>query len=338
MTVSSEVVRVPDHDQSLEVSALIDRTRAAIGHLPLSEGKRRALRLAHRHAGDETAGAGASDELVAAVLVREQVSDGRPPGRLVGYAQIGAQSPLAADAHGDSASGGGRYAVELVVDPTAQDAERITDRLLSSAIDTARRGEGREVVLWVHHVDDRDEARARRYRFSTERTLLQLRCPLPLDEPAGDALGRTRAFVPGRDEQAWLEVNNRAFVGHPEQGNWTVATLAEREREPWFDPDGLRVLEVDGRMVGSCWTKVHRGADPALGEIYVIGVHPAAHGRGYGRLLTRAGLGWLAERGLRVGMLYVDGENRAAIALYRSLGFVEHHADRAYRLDLGQPG
>jgi ribosomal protein S18 acetylase RimI-like enzyme len=41
-------------------------------------------------------------------------------------------------------------------------------------------------------------------------------------------------------------------------------------------------------------------------------------------------LDWLASQGLKLGMLYVDAANAAAVALYRSMGFVEHHVDRSY--------
>ena len=127
-----------------------------------------------------------------------------------------------------------------------------------------------------------------------------------------------------------MTTNNRAFASHPEQGHWDLATLLEREREPWFDPEGFLVLEVDGRVAGSCWTKVHAQADPPMGEIYVISVDPDFHGRGWGRALTLAGLDWLGGQGLTVGMLYVDADNVAASTMYRSMGFVEDHVDRAY--------
>ncbi len=46
--------------------------------------------------------------------------------------------------------------------------------------------------------------------------------------------------------------------------------------------------------------------------------------------MTQAGLTWLAGRGLTDGMLYVDAANVAAVTMYRSMGFTEHHTDRAY--------
>ncbi len=125
-------------------------------------------------------------------------------------------------------------------------------------------------------------------------------------------------------------MNNRAFAGHPEQGGWDRTRLRDRQAEPWFDPDGLRMLEVDGVLAGSCWTKLHPGTGPPVGEIYVIAVDPAFAGRGLGRGLVAAGLGVAGGQGAAVGMLYVDEANASAVGLYRSLGFTVTQTATAY--------
>ena len=164
------------------------------------------------------------------------------------------------------------------------------------------------------------------------RTIHQLRCPLPLAhrEAAADDGVTIRGMRPGADDAEWLRVNNAAFDTHPEQRAWTEAMLVERMAQPWFDPEGVRLAVEDGRLLGSCWTKIHRDSDPPLGEIYVIGVDPSAQGRGLGRRLTKAGLDWLCEQGLTTGMLYVEADNVAAVSLYRSMGFTLHHDDSCF--------
>jgi mycothiol synthase len=158
-----------------------------------------------------------------------------------------------------------------------------------------------------------------------------MRRSLPTEEHASI---KTRSFNPGSDEEAWLEVNNRAFQWHPEQGGWTEETIKAREAQPWFDADGFLLYEPQGergRLAGFCWTKVH---SPVLGEIYVIAVDPDFAGRGLGRQLTLAGLDYLASKGLNEAMLYVDAANTPAVKLYVELGFTVNHIDRAYTGDI----
>lgn len=215
------------------------------------------------------------------------------------------------------------------------------DELLGDAVALVATEGGGHVTYWVHgtEVDPTADARATSAGFVAERDLLQMRVPLPLADPARWPDGTTiRTFRVGDDEAAWVPVNNRAFAGHPEQGEWTVEMLEAREQEDWFDPEGfVLALDADG-LAGFCWTKVHPPQPPrepdALGEIYVIGVDPSRHGRGLGRALTTAGLAVLADRGITVGMLYVDADNEAAIGLYHALGFVTHRTDRAYGRDV----
>ncbi len=54
----------------------------------------------------------------------------------------------------------------------------------------------------------------------------------------------------------------------------------------------LAVDETTGKLLGFHWTKVH---NTDLGEVYVVGVDPAAQGRGLGAALTLVGLHHLAE-------------------------------------------
>lgn len=177
---------------------------------------------------------------------------------------------------------------------------------------------------------DADDERAIADGLTRRRDVHQLRIALPLD--LADSTP-TRAFRPGSaDEAAWIEVNNRAFASHPDQSGMTRERLHADLTAAWFDPDGFRLHEVDGRLAAFCWTKRHpsAGDDPPMGEIYVVGVDPDFQGRGLGRALTVAGLTWLAAVGETIGMLYVDDSNTSARALYDGLGFVLHHTDRLY--------
>jgi mycothiol synthase len=240
----------------------------------------------------------------------------------VGYAQV--------------SRGNDSWALELVVHPHHRyDMASIGPELLEAAIDVVASAGGGHVHWWVFEATDSHRALAEQVGLHPGRMLHQMRRRLPTGLPV-DVV--TRPFLVGQDEDAWLAVNNRAFADHPEQGGWSHDTVLAREKESWFDPAGFLLHEVDGRLAAFCWTKVHDDVEPNLGEIYVIAVDPAFHGRGLGRALTLAGLASLAERGLTFGMLYVDRDNTAAVGLYRSLGFTVHHNDRAFVGDVAPRG
>jgi mycothiol synthase len=229
------------------------------------------------------------------------------------------------------------WAAGMVVHPDARGGTGVEVALLERSVEHVAVEGGGLVVLWVFEPDQRDDEAAARAGFRHQRDLLQERVPLPLgEEPAWPPGVEVRSFVPGRDDRAWLTVNNRAFADHPEQGGWVEATLQRRMAEPWFDPKGfLLAFDADG-LAGFCWTKVHSAtdSDPELGEIFVIGVDPSRQGSGLGRALVVAGLSHLADRGMRTGMLFVDGDNEAALRLYASLGFTTHRRDRAYEREV----
>lgn len=229
------------------------------------------------------------------------------------------------------------WALEFVVSPHHRtDGTTVGLDLVRAAIDIVRHEGGGHVHMWVPKPSEMHKAIADATGMQRGRDLLQMRRDLPVEGEEWEL--PTRAFVPGQDEEAWLEVNNRAFHWHPEQGGWDLETIKRREEEPWFDPEGFLLHEKDGRLAGFCWTKVHVDADPPLGEIYVVAADPDFHGTGLGRALVLAGLDSLHARGVRTGMLYVDATNRPAVSLYEKLGFNVDHVDRAYVADVAPPG
>jgi mycothiol synthase len=292
------------HDVA-EILVLLAAAGIADGAYPLSE--HTVLHL--RHGGDPPA---------VHLLARS------PAGVLIGYAHI---DPT------DAVEGA---AAELAVHPMHR-RHGLGRALVEAAMAVAdAQGDGR-LRLWAHGDHPSARALALSLGFERSRVLLQMRRPLsaplpPVRLPDGITL---RAFAPGRDDDAWVRLNARAFADHPEQGRWTVADLRVRLAEPWFDPAGFLLAErADGTLAGFHWTKVHganaHGHDP-IGEVYVLGVDPDTHGSGLGKALTVAGLEYLRGRGLDQAMLYVDESNDRAVALYERLGFALWSTDVAYR-------
>lgn len=235
------------------------------------------------------------------------------PAGLAGYAQLG------------PARAGVRTA-ELVVAPAARGAG-LGAELLGEVL---RLGAGDDVRLWAHGTQPAAAALARRAGLTPVRELWRMGRAL---DPADAATDRTlppgvtlRAFDPARDEAAWLAANATAFAWHPEQGALTLADLRAREAEPWFDPADLLLAEREGALVGFAWLK----RTPPVGELYVLGVVPAAQGGGLGGALTAAALAHLRGRGDGHVVLFTDAGNDRAVRTYRAAGFVVERADTQY--------
>jgi mycothiol synthase len=218
---------------------------------------------------------------------------------------------------------------ELAVHPNAR-RRGIGSGLARTALSEG--GDGARV--WAHGNLEPARATAAALGLVVVRELLQMRRPLA-DLPALTVPDdvQIRTYAGPADDAELLRVNNAAFAWHPEQSGWTEADIAERRGEPWFDPAGLfmAVDEHTDKLLGFHWTKVH---SEDLGEVYVVGVDPAAQSRGLGATLTLVGLHHLAERLAEseqsTVMLYVEADNSAAVKTYQRLGFDVFNVDAAY--------
>jgi mycothiol synthase len=304
-----------DAEQVAEVQGLVAAAGQADGVHPLSEH----VTLHLGHGGDPDA---------RNVLARLD-------GRLVGYAHLDVTDVV----EGASA--------ELVVHPDARRGG-IGHALVGGLVGLSADGRLR---LWAHGSHPAASALADRLGFHKARVLWQMRRSLfaPLPAPVLPPDVTVRTFVPGRDEERWVAVNNAAFAAHPDQGRWTVEDLMVREKEPWFDPAGFFLAERAGELVAFHWTKIHGAtqhlaahahphvddephdhAHDPIGEVYVVGVAPSAQGAGLGPAMTLLGLRHLRSRGLGQAMLYVDEVNTNAIRVYERLGFTRWDTDVSY--------
>lgn len=182
------------------------------------------------------------------------------------------------------------------------------------------------LTAWSHGDHPAARTLADRLGFARARELWVMRRPtvVPLPAVATPDGVHIRDYGDG-DADALLGVNAAAFAHHAEQGTLDRDGLAERMAEPWFDPAGLLLaVDQDGALLGFHWTKQH---DQHTGEVYVVGIQPAAQGRGLGRLLTVAGLQHLASRGVAEVILYVESDNAPARHVYEGVGFTHAPAD-----------
>lgn len=231
--------------------------------------------------------------------------------------------------------GNDSWSLDLIVHPHHRyEMAMIGPQLLAEAVRIVAAEGGGHVHWWVFEPTEIHAALADAIDFRPGRSMLQMRVGLPLPPAIISSVPAitTRAFQVGTDDQSWLNVNNRAFLDHPEQGGWTREILQAREHEPWFDPDGFLLHDIKNKLAGFCWTKMH--TDPMLGEIYVVAVDPQHAGIGLGRALTVAGLQHLDRVGAKVGMLFVDAENSRAVSMYNALGFTTHYVQRAFVGDI----
>ncbi|GAB2916741.1 mycothiol synthase [Rhodococcus aerolatus] len=320
-----------DDDAREAVTAVLEAATTADGVAPVSEQVVASLhhRAGHRAAADGAGGDRFGEALRAAARHEPHLLALRH-GVVVGYAHVEAADPGTDDP----------AVAELVVHP-GQRRKGVGRRLVDAVTATAA-----DVRVWAHGDLGPARALATELGLVPRRELRQLRRPLgaaareapdgagPLPEvPARDDVV-VRTYRPGADDEDLLAVNNAAFDWHPEQGGMTAEDLAEQRAADWFDEDGFFLAHdaADGALLGFHWTKVHppEGDDPSLGEVYVVGISPAAQGRGLGRLLTLVGLHHLEAAGLPAVLLYVESDNAAAVHTYERLGFTPYHVDVAW--------
>jgi mycothiol synthase len=219
----------------------------------------------------------------------------------------------------------GRAVLRWLVHPRHRRGE-LTERLVNRAVDRTR-----ELGITTLHANIfQDSVTAKQFLtrmgFALARRFLELRLDLAemvLPEISKIA-PRCRPLQSG-EEGRLTQLQNRSFAGTWGFNPNTIEEIIYRVNLPDSSPDDIFLIFDSDKPVGYCWTRIEFSKKKAPGEgtgrIYMLGVDPDYRGRGMGRQLLLAGLSHLKSKSLRVAVLTVDRENKAARALYRSVGF-----------------
>lgn len=146
-----------------------------------------------------------------------------------------------------------------------------------------------------------------------------------------------KPFIPGKDEETWCKVRNASFATL--KGSETPVSpdmIAKMVSEEDYIDSGMMILYHKGNPVG-----VVRGAKDELEGEPVMNIGPLAiipeyQGKGLGRCLLRAAMGFAKDKGYKKTVLSVNAENERAKALYIQEGFEEADAVVCYKYDLAK--
>lgn len=134
------------------------------------------------------------------------------------------------------------------------------------------------------------------------------------------------------DEEQWTIVKRSAFRDDTPMGWWQQVWGSR----PDHDPDGWKVCEHGGRIVGIAAAVVKDLPEGGKGCcIEWVGVLPEFQGLGLGRALMTACLNYAARFQPNPMVVVTQRFRAAAVALYESLGFRVANEYRRYVLDLG---
>lgn len=144
---------------------------------------------------------------------------------------------------------------------------------------------------------------------------------LPDLEPSGYII---RSLGPDEADRL-TQIQNRAFADSWGFNPNTPAEIEYRINLSTCSPENIMMAYLKNRPIGYCWTRIMMEENPAAGgmkgEIHMLGVDPDFRKKGIGRNVLLAGLADLKSRGVTIVELTADGEDPAALGLYKSVGF-----------------
>jgi mycothiol synthase len=234
-------------------------------------------------------------------------------GEIVGYADVKPELNI------------GRVVLRWLVHPKHR-RRRIAAKLVERAISRTRELGLMRIHVNIFQSSLMAEQLLIQMGFTFVRRFLELRLDLSKThlQEIGNIAPQYRPLQSGEGERL-TQLQNRSFMGSWGYNANTFEEINYRINLPNCSQKDIILAFDSNKPIGYCWTRINFQKDKApsegMGRIYMLGVDPDYRGRGFGRQLLLVGLSYLKSKGLRVIELTVDRENKAARALYKSVGF-----------------
>jgi mycothiol synthase len=232
----------------------------------------------------------------------------------------------------------GRVVVQCLVHPGHRRrgiAERLVERAIERAI---------ELKVKIAHANISQDDKAGKRLFSKMgfrfvRRYLEL--GLDLSKVRLSKIKRNdylcRPMNPGEEEKL-TRLQNRSFMDTWGFNPNTLEDIRYRIHLSAASFEDITLCLDETEPIGYCWSMIYDDNDNVLdgtrGRINMLGVDPDYRGKGVGKKVLLNGLVQLKGRGVRVVVLTVDNENKAARSLYQSVGFKVQSSSLWYQKDL----
>ena len=212
----------------------------------------------------------------------------------------------------------GRVILDCLIHPEHR-RRGLASKLLGYALSRAKELGTKVAQVSVPQDNAAAKSTLSRLGFRFVRRFLQMR--LDMAEPPEGEINQAAQLcrhLQSGEEDKLTEIQNRSFAGTWGYNPNTVEEITYRLGLSQCSPEDV-VLTNDGdRVTGYCWTGI---TSERKGQIFMLGVDPDYRGRGIGKTVLLAGLSYLKSKGFPIAELTVDSQNKAACALYQSIGF-----------------
>jgi ribosomal protein S18 acetylase RimI-like enzyme len=130
-----------------------------------------------------------------------------------------------------------------------------------------------------------------------------------------------RKFIIDKDEVIWVDINNQARKEFEDYTPDNVEFFRKEEKSPWFSLDGMFIVELDGRPVGTVDAHIDKNRTEKKGFLVGPAVLPEFRRKGIGTALARKTFESLKQRSMKSVQATITNKNKVGQLFLEKFGF-----------------